>query len=164
MSLTKSQMAAWVRSGRGHESFEHEYLGEFNVTLTLIGIFKKEIPYEICRAVIDERTKYISQECREVDQARVAELVKEGALDEPILIVHDPSDDTDVIIDGTHRLAGRIARGDKEFLFFRIALKDAVRIERKLYSRIREYGDQKFIERNKGKDHSSAPKHKKEEK
>lgn len=147
--MDKSQHAALVASGVGIETFEHEFLGHFDITSLRQGIHDGTIRWMPRHAQITPELQEIISKQRDVDLKRVAELTRRHMLDEPAIMIYDAKTGEHALIDGTHRLAGKIARGDEEFFFFEVLLEDAPRLDESLHSMQIEYGDKDFIERAK---------------
>lgn len=139
MAMSKSQHARMIAAGLVHESFQHQTLGHFNVTLLRERI--KTNPPELrvyrfdeCRVADDpsaDPLAYIVSQ-REVDPERCAELT-EAQLQEPLIYLCCPPGsngpmETHLLVDGIHRLVARHARGYTDFSFYMLPLEQAPRV------------------------------------
>lgn len=116
--VTKSQMAAFIAQGRGHESFEHEELGHFDVTEMRELAKKKGELIEVDMAG-SGMIEFVRTQ-RVYEEQRVHELPHESwhganGQNDPVLYVRiarpAPEPTTYLLIDGAHRIMRRHLEG-----------------------------------------------------
>lgn len=125
---TKSQHAAFVAKGLGHESFEHHYEGRvttYDVTLTR----EKAKQGRFTLRKFDMRDIPIAEirNSRVYETARILELTAEQA-DEPLMMVVSVANGEEyhLLIDGIHRLLRRLMDNQTHVYLFLIPEAEAV--------------------------------------
>jgi hypothetical protein len=122
--LSKTEITKLVKLGRVHECFTHSIIGTFDVTL-----MNEVAPYLYQRFQADITPDLISQvkATRDWDAERVANITIEEVL-QPTLWILDTSDNTHILIDGTHRIIASLERFKfAKFHGYMATLADAIR-------------------------------------
>lgn len=98
--ISKTRIAELVRTGRAHECFTHSQVGTFDVSLML-----QVAPFLYERFSSDINPELIAQikATRDWEQERINTLTFTEVLF-PTLWILDPTDNTHILVDGTHRL------------------------------------------------------------
>lgn len=104
--MSKTEITALVKSGRTHECFTHSIVGTFDVSL-----MNKVAPFLYERFNSDITADLIAniKASRDWEQERVNSLTLGETL-QPTLWILDTSDNTHILIDGTHRLIASLER------------------------------------------------------
>ncbi len=132
---TKTEAAAMVASGLHMETFHHSTLGHFNITLLRVMIqatnqlYPGRLKLHFCRfdqmqmvdSVKADAFDYLTAN-REIDPDRVSSLTAEQ-IDEPLIFLKVPAglngdQESDLLVDGIHRLCRRKREGLKSFEFY----------------------------------------------
>jgi hypothetical protein len=139
---TKDEMHRLVVAGIANETFQHETLGHFDITMMrrAIELVKDRLTVYSCNfdqlGMVDgieaDGYTYLTQH-REIDRERVKNLTDEQ-IEEPLIILDCPAGTngtgrSDLLVDGIHRLVARKERGKEGFSFYRLPLEHAPRID-----------------------------------
>lgn len=146
MALTKAQCNDLVKRGLAQESFQHETLGHFNITelREIIGFRVITSSIELHRCSFNDintvdgiETDAIEYLCgsREIDYIHAATLT-EAELKSPLLFLQCPAgtngqDESQLLVDGIHRLYERKRRGYGYFEFYLWPLEQAPLVNEK---------------------------------
>lgn len=123
--LSKSEMVVLVASGIGHESFDHEQFGRFDITnlrnlAPNAAYLSRLTGVACCEAVIYPLAPiiaYAKSSARDTEEARIAELPQESWESNPGIAILMP-DRTTLLIDGHHRALRREREGKTDMRFW----------------------------------------------
>ena len=157
MSRTKAEAWKLVRACLAEETFAHQTLGHFNISVLrrVIGelIARQKIVRNYCRfdQVLFEGegngTEHLFAN-REIDKAHAASLTRQQ-LEEPLIFLSCPpgtngEGETQLLVDGVHRMFERHRRGYEDFRFYLFPLHLAPRVDKSQYREIK-WGEKDLI-------------------